>query len=148
MAKAKNLKAKHSMFDLGNEWSVKPEAQKLEIQVYFRGIGGYQDTILTLVKLRDAGIKAYQYVMFDGEKFGEDEPRCCSGEAGIGITTFFMPENVDFIDNVYKVLMDTKTNPNIGKKHWLNDYDQYGKIQVRHRVNGGDWAKWIDDSEG
>jgi hypothetical protein len=135
--------AKHKMFDLGNEWSVKPQAQKLEIQVFFRGIGGYQDTILTMVKLRDAGIKAYQYVMFDGESFSPKEPRLCSGEAGIGITTFFMPEQTDFIDHVYKVLMDTKTNPDIGKKHWLNDYDQYGKIQVRHRVSGGDWTEWI-----
>jgi hypothetical protein len=131
------------MFDLGNEWSLKPQAQKLEIQVYFRGLGGYQDTILTMVKLRDAGIKAYQYVMFDGEKFEPNEPRYCSGEAGIGVTTFFMPEQTDFIDNVYKVLMDTKTNPDIDKKHWLNDYDQYGKIQVRHRVAGGEWTEWI-----
>jgi hypothetical protein len=134
--------AKHKMFDLGNEWNLKPEAQKLDIQVFFRGIGGYQDTILTLVKLCDAKIKAYQYVMFDGESFG-GEPRCCSGEAGVGITTFFMPEQTDFIDNTYKVLMNTKQNTDFVKDHWLNDLDQYGKIQVRHRVNGGDWTEWV-----
>lgn len=137
----------HKMFDLGNEWGLKEGAQRLDIQVFFRGIGGVQDTILALVKLREARIKPYQYVMFDGSKFSEDEPRICSGEAGIGITTFYMPEQTDFVDLVYSALMDFSPNAAIDAKSWLNDHDQYCKIQIRHRINGGEWSNWIDERD-
>ena len=62
------------MFNLGNKWMLKEEAQKLNVEVFFRGIGGVQDTIMTLVKLKEAGIYIHQYVMVDGIKFRKDMP--------------------------------------------------------------------------
>lgn len=133
-----------NIFNLGNEWMLKEGAQKLNVEVFFRGIGGVQDTILTLVKLKEAGIYIHQYVMVDGIRFEKDDPYMCSGEATLGITTHFMPEQTDYIDNVYKVLLSMKKNNNIDKNHWLNDYDQYGKIQIRHQVNDGEFSQWVD----
>lgn len=134
----------HPMFDLGNEWNLKPGVKRLDTQVFFRGMGGDMDTILVLVKLASAGIKCHQYVMFDGEKFDDDDKRLCSGEAGIGITTHFLPEDTTYVDKIYQVLTDFVTDPLIDNTHWLNQLDQYSKIQIRHRIDGGEWSKWYD----
>ena len=133
-----------SNFTTNEQWSLKPEAQKLEVQVFFRGLGGNQDTILTLAKLQEAGVYIYHYAMLDGVKFVDMEKRIGDGEATLGFTTFFMPDT-DFIKKLYAILFDFNQNKNIDKKHWLNDYDQYMKIQVKHRVDGGDWSEWTDD---
>ena len=135
----------NKFFNLGQTFNLRPEAKKLELQVYFRGLGGYQDTIMTLVKLREANIKVYQYVMIDGENEGIGLPRSCSGESTIGITTFFMPDNTDFISEIYDALFDMNDIKQIHTDHWLNDFDQYIKIQVRHRVEGGQWSDWTSE---
>ena len=132
------------MYDLGNNWMLKEGAQKLEIEVFFRGIGGRQDTILTLAKLYEAGYYIHQYVMVDGDDIIGNGNLMCSGEATIAITTHFMPEQSDYIDNIYKVLTDTNPNPKINANHWLNDFDQYSKIQIRHRVDNGEFTDWVD----
>ncbi len=138
------------MSDLVNtniEWPVKSGARRLDVEVFFRGLGGCRDTILTLVKLREAGFHIFQYTMLDGIDMGDDTgpgPRMCSGEADLGITTFFMPDQTDFIQRIYKTLFDMTENKQIDPDHWLNDYDQYSKIQVRHRVDCGEFSEWKD----
>ncbi len=137
-----------SLFNSDTKWSVMPEAQKLEIDVFFCGIGGIQDTILTLAKLQEAGFYVYYYAMTDGIKWSKgDSKHICSGEASLGITLYFMPEQTDFIERLYATLFNFEQNKNIDKKHWLNDYDQYGKIQVRHRINGGTWTVAVDQED-
>ena len=132
------------MFNLGNKWMLKEEARKLNVEVFFRGIGGVQDTIMTLVKLKEAGIYIHQYVMVDGIKFRKDMPLMCSGEATLSLTLHYMPEQTDFINNIYSVLLNMKKNTSIADKHWLNDHDQYSKIQIRHQINDGEFSKWTE----
>ena len=134
----------NNIFNLGNEWALKEGAQKLDVQIFFRGIGGVQDTIMTLAKLNEAGVYIHQYAMVDGIRFKKDMPYMCSGEATLGITTHYMPEQTDYIDNIYKVLLSMNHNPSIAEHHWLNDHDQYSKIQIRHQVNDGEFTKWVD----
>jgi len=134
----------NNMFNLGNEWMLKEGAQKLNVEVFFRGIGGVQDTIMTLAKLREAGIYIHQYVMVDGNQITKDMPLMCSGEATLALTLHYMPGQTDFIDNIYAVLLSMKKNASIANEHWLNDHDQYSKIQIRHQINDGEFSKWTD----
>lgn len=134
----------NEMFNLGNTWSLKEGAKRLDIEVFFRGMSYAQDGILALAKLQEAGFLIHQCVMFNGGEFEPDHPRVIDGELELGIVTYFMPESKDFIKTVYDTLFDININSKIDSEHWLNDYDQYSKIQVRHRVDGGDWSKWQD----
>ena len=133
----------HDMFDLGNTWNLKEQAQRLDIQVFFRGISYAQDTIMVLAKLQEAGFFIHQYVMYNGENW--DSRRSCSGEADLAIVTYYMPEQTDYVNRIYDTLFDFTDNACINEDHWLNDYDQYCKIQVRHRVDGGKWSEWQDE---
>ena len=129
-----------------HEWHTKPEAKRLDVQVFFRGLGGDQDTILTLVKLKKAGYHLFQYNMIDGMSFERDDhfkgKRISSGEATIGFTTYFMPKQKNFVEDLYKTLMDDPASDDVAPKDFLEDYDQYIKIQVRHKVDNGKWSDW------
>jgi len=137
----------NAMFNLGNTWSIKEGAKRLDIQVFFRGMSYAQDGILAQAKLQEAGFLLHQCVMLQGNEF---KPGCraIEGEVELGIVTYFLPhQQKDFIKKVYDTLFDCNINSQINPKHWLNDYDQYCKIQVRHRVNGGKWSEWQDEAK-
>ena len=130
------------------KWDLKPECTRLDVEVFFRGLGGHQDTVLALVKLYEAGLPPLQYHAFDGiYGLGDDDTLKLFGEASIGFTFAYMPDQQDYVRQVYETLFNLSTINEITPSHWLNDCDQYSKIQARHRCNTGKWTRWYQYNE-
>ena len=130
------------------KWNLKPEAIRLDVEVFFRGLGGHQDTVLALVKLYEADLHPLQYHAFDGiTGMSEDGTIQLYGEASIGFTFAYMPEQKDYVRRVYETLFSLNSIKQIRPSHWLNDIDQYSKIQARHRCNTGKWTRWYQYNE-
>lgn len=130
------------LFNIGNVWgSLRPGAQKLEVEVFFRGLGGKQDCVLALAKLAKEHALPAQAVMVDGIEF-EGEPGLKRyGEASLGLTYFSMDADKD-LKVIKGILYDFNEDPDYSKDSWINDYDQYGKIQIRSKVDDADWSTW------
>jgi hypothetical protein len=125
------------------KWNLKPECTRLDVEVFFRGMGGHQDTVLALVKLYEADLHPLQYHAFDGDTgMSDDDTINLCGEASIGFTFAYMPDQKDYLRQVYETLFSLSTMKQIKPSHWLNDVDQYSKIQARHRCNTGKWSRW------
>ncbi len=135
-----------NLFNLGHTWSLKKEAQKIELQIFFRGLGGTQDCALVMAKLAKARMLPIQMVMVEGIDFGNNEPLGCYGEASLGLTYYSM-EPIKDLSKILAVLFNCKGDTDYSKKSWINDYDQYSKIQVRSKVDSEDWSRWIDYNE-
>jgi hypothetical protein len=130
-----------NLFNLGHTWGVKPEAQKIELEVFFRGMGGTQDCVLALAKLAKAGALPVQFVMVDGIEFADEPKLKLYGEASLGLTYYSMDTDKD-LRTIKAILYDLNIDPDYAKDSWINDYDQYGKIQIRSRIDGKDWTSW------
>lgn len=130
-----------NLFDLGHTWSVRKEAQKIEIEVFFRGMGGTQDCVLALAKLAKAKLLPFQSVIVDGIRFADEPKLSIFGEASLGLTYYSMDTDKD-LSAIKAVLYDFSQDPDSSSKSWINDYDQYSKIQIRSKVDGKSWSKW------
>lgn len=135
-----------NLFNLGHTWSLKKEAQKIELQIFFRGLGGTQDCALVMAKLAKARMLPVQMVMVDGIQLEKNEPLGLYGEASLGLTYYSMDPIKD-LSKILVVLFNCKGDTDYSKKSWINDYDQYSKIQVRSKVDSEDWSRWIDYNE-
>jgi len=130
-----------NLFNLGHSWDVKDEAQKIEIEVFFRGMGGQQDCVLALAKLAKAEMLPFQFVMVAGIDFDDDPKLKLMGEASLGLTYYSM-KPVENLKSIKAILYDLNEDTDYPKNDWINDYDQYGKIQIRSRVNNKKWSNW------
>jgi len=130
------------LFNIGNVWgSLRPEAQKLEVEVFFRGMGGTQDCVLALAKLAKAGALPAQAVIVDGIEFAGEPGLKRYGEASLGLTFFSMDADKD-LKVIKDILYDFSEDPDYANNSWINDYDQYGKIQIRSKVDDSAWTNW------
>ena len=132
-----------NLFNLGHTWGVKKEAQKIELQIFFRGLGGTQDCALVMAKLAKARMLPVQMVMVDGIQFSDTDSLGLYGEASLGLTYYSMDPAKD-LPKIKAVLFNCEQDPDYSKKSWINDYDQYSKIQVRSKVDSEDWSAWLD----
>jgi hypothetical protein len=129
------------LFDLGHTWSIRKEAHKVELEIFFRGMGGTQDCVLALAKLAKAEMLPVQFVMVDGFEFADEPILKLCGEASLGLTYYSMNTTED-LAAIKAVLYDFQTDPDYSASSWINDYGQYGKIQIRSRVGSAKWSKW------
>ena len=140
-----NIK-KNKLFDLGNEWQLTKsvDASKIhqtDVDVFFRGLGGTSDCAQVMAKLAKAELMPQQVVMIDGIDFGDKRGLMLAGEASIGLKFLSSDDCIttdELIKQIYDVLFDYTPAFDDG-----NDMDQYGKIQIRHRVDNGSWTDSI-----
>jgi hypothetical protein len=130
-----------NLFDLGHVWNVRKQAQKFEVEVFFRGMGGKQDCVLALAKLAKAKLLPVQFVMVDGIEFDDESTITLFGEASLGLTYYSMDPAKD-LQSIKAVLYDFETDTDYAENSWVNDYDQYGKIQIRSRFESENWTDW------
>ena len=129
------------LFDLGHTWSIRKEAQRLELEVFFRGMGGTQDCVLALAKLAKAEMLPVQFVMVDGIEFADEPTLKLYGEASLGLTYYSMNPAQD-LSAIKAVLYDFGPDLDHARDSWINDYDQYSKIQIRSRIDSQAWSAW------
>jgi len=131
------------LFNTQAKYSVKPEAQRVEVEAFFCGVGGIYDTTVAQLKLLKAGYGPVETTTIAGIQFEAGEPYTLAGEAQIGFVYYFLPENVEKnLKEIYTALLSTGEIDDVNGDDALNDFDQYGKVQLRSRVDGAEWSKW------
>ena len=121
-------------------------AVKIEVSAFFRGMSYTQDAILALHKLQMAKVPMYQAAFVNGDTM--DGVTRQTGEVSLDIITYAMPNGVDaMVEKIYATLLDTTTDSSVAGDSYLNDFDQYRKIQIAHRINDGERTEWVDADE-
>ena len=112
-------------------------AVKIEVSIFFRGMSYSQDAVLALHKLQMAKVPVYQAAFVNGDTMGGVTRQ--TGEVSLDVITYAMPDGVDaMVEKIYATLRDTESDSTVAKDSYLNDFDQYRKIQVSHRINDGE----------
>ena len=121
-------------------------AVKIEVSAFFRGQSYTQDAILALHKLQTAKIPVYQAAFVNGDTM--DGITRQTGEVSLDVVTYAMPEGVDaMVEKIYATLLDTTTDSSVAGDSYLNDFDQYRKIQIAHRINDGELSNFVDAAD-
>ena len=120
-------------------FALREGAVKIEVSIFFRGMSYSQDAILALHKLQTAKVPVYQAAFVNGDdSFGDGVTRQ-SGEVSLDVITYALPDGVDaMVDKIYATLLDTTSDSTVADDSYLNDFDQYSKIQVSHKINDGE----------
>lgn len=134
-------------YDLGHEWAVgrsmNDKIHTVDINVFFRGLGGSVDCAVALAKLAKARLMPKQVVMVDGIQLQGEKQIISAGEADMGLR-YLVSEDYGtqkLINKVYDALMnlDNEIDDEV-----CGHMDQYSKIQLTHRINNGEWNKSVD----
>ena len=110
---------------------------RIDVSVFFCGISYMQDGALALAMLVEAKLSPIQVVIVNAESSYDGKVDTYSGQGGecdCGFLYFRSNEDTaQTVEDIKTALISARLP--VPSNHWLNDRDQYSKIQFTIKVN-------------